>query len=199
VVAARQQGNLTPVGTGEAIDKLTNDWLASYMNDHYRAMLGEPLDVNVGDGTGAGGGELGAAIGAKAREAYDRLRHIWTYRQYRAMAASLWDDFAEDHSDCSSFATLVYKDAGAPDPNYLDQPGRSYDGYGYTGTLWPNGTPCDPKPGALAFYGGSSGNDTTHVAVCDTATSVVSFGSTPITRYTTVAYRGDYRGCRSYV
>jgi hypothetical protein len=33
-------------------------------------------------------------------------------------------------TDCSGFATLCYKWAGAPDPN-----GRAFDGYGYTGTL----------------------------------------------------------------
>ena len=191
LLAARARGNLTPVGTGEAVDKLTWDWLYSYMNATYQAMTREPLTKSASGGSGGSG----ADVAASAQEALARLAGKWTYNQYRAMADSLWSAFAEDHSDCSSFATLVFKDAGCPDPN-----GRGYDGYGYTGSLWPRGTRCDPKPGALAFYGGSGGNanDTTHVAVCDTASTVISFGSTPMSKYST-RYRSDYRECRWYL
>jgi hypothetical protein len=189
LIRARGKGDLTPVGDGASVDKLTWDWLYSYMNDTYRAMCTEPLTK---DSTA---GEDGTAqdVANSARAAYDRLRGIWVYRQYRPMADDLWSEFAEDHSDCSSFATLCYKDAGCPDPN-----GRGYDGYGYTGSLQGRGKVCNPKPGALAFYG-TSWQNTTHVAVCDTASSVISFGSTPITRYGVVAYRSDYVGCREYV
>ena len=52
---------------------------------------------------------------------YEELRPIdGLYHKYKL---PLW-------TDCSGFATLCYKWAGAPDPN-----GRMFDGYGYTGTL----------------------------------------------------------------
>lgn len=54
-------------------------------------------------------------------------------------------------ADCSSFVTLGYRDADAPDPN-----GRAYDGLGYTGTLLAGGRPTradELKIGDLVFYG----------------------------------------------
>lgn len=61
-------------------------------------------------------------------------------------------------TDCSGFATLAYKAAGAPDPN-----GRGYDGTGYTGTLMQKGrTVSTPLPGDLIFYGPWPGH---HVVV----------------------------------
>lgn len=198
LLLVRGKGNITPVGYGTSCDKLTWDWLYSYMNESYQAMAKQPLTVDVskdGDPSAPTGQELKNEIAGKGIEAYNSLHNVWVYNQYRAMASSLWDAFAEDHSDCSSFVTLVYKDCGAPDPNK-----RDYDGYGYTGTLWPNGKDCKPENGALAFYGGSSGNDTEHVAlVTDGGTRVVSFGHTPIEYYSSVAYRSDYRGCKSFV
>jgi hypothetical protein len=188
LVAARQRFNLTPVGDGSGCPKVLWDVLYSYCNAENQAKMREP-------GTPPSSsvpGDIGDRVASSARAAWSELRDVWTYRQYRAMADSLWSSFAEDHTDCSSYATLCAKDAGAPDPNE-----RGYDGYGYTGTLWPCSSPCDPRPGALAFYGGSSGNDSTHVAVVDEdASGVYSFGSTPLTHYSTIAYRGDYRGCR---
>lgn len=53
-----------------------------------------------------------------------------------------------ERSDCSSWATSVYRSAGLPDPN-----GERYSG-GYTGTLGAHGKPTDnPKPGDLVLYG----------------------------------------------
>lgn len=194
LLAARGKGNLTPVGYGDAVDKLTWDWLYSYMNESYQAMARAPLTYDPANPAVEHPGDLGAAIAAVAEDAYSKLAGRWVYNQYRPMAASLWDDFAEDHSDCSSFATLAYKDAGAPDPN-----GRGFDGYGYTGSMQGRGSPCNPKPGALAFYG-PSWSSTSHVAVVDSAASgVVSFGHTPMEHYDSVAYRDDYLGCREYV
>lgn len=60
--------------------------------------------------------------------------------------------------DCSAFATLAYKDAGAPDPN-----GAGYDGSGYTGTLLKHGVKVTtPLPGDLLIYGPFPGQ---HVVV----------------------------------
>lgn len=61
-------------------------------------------------------------------------------------------------TDCSGFATLAYKSAGAPDPN-----GNRYDGQGYTGTLLRHGTRVTvPLPGDLIFYGDYPGH---HVVI----------------------------------
>lgn len=61
-------------------------------------------------------------------------------------------------TDCSGFATLAYKAAGAPDPNGLD-----YNGLGYTGTLLRHGRAVTvPLPGDLIIYGDYPGH---HVVV----------------------------------
>jgi hypothetical protein len=196
LIRARLHANLTPVGTGETCDKITWDWLYSHMTRTQRIKAAQSLTRDAGAGVAAAGTDLGESVARSAMAAHERLRRIWVYRQYRPMAPSLWSEFARTHSDCSSFATLCYKDAGAPDPNR-----RGYDGYGFTGSLWPRGRDCAPKPGALAFYGGSLGtdrNDTTHVAVCISPSEVISFGSTPISRRN-VHYRSDFRGCREFV
>lgn len=55
------------------------------------------------------------------------------------------------YTDCSTFATLVYKMAGQPDPN-----GFRYNGYGFTGTLINHGRRVAIsalQPGDLIFYG----------------------------------------------
>ena len=63
-------------------------------------------------------------------------------------------------TDCSGFATLCYKWAGAPDPN-----GNGYDGQGYTGTMLghmhhiPHGA---VEPGDLVVFGAAPGN---HVCI----------------------------------
>ena len=63
-------------------------------------------------------------------------------------------------TDCSGFATLCYKWAGAPDPN-----GLGYDGQGYTGTLLNHMhhiQPHEVEPGDLVVFGGGTGH---HVCV----------------------------------
>lgn len=60
-----------------------------------------------------------------------------------------------ERSDCSSWATSVYKSCGLPDPN-----GQDYGG-GYTGTLYQNGhsvSKDDLKPGDLILYGVAPGH-----------------------------------------
>lgn len=56
-------------------------------------------------------------------------------------------------TDCSGFATMAYRYAGAPDPN-----GNKYNGQGYTGTLLKNGNAVKtPMPGDLLIYGPPGG------------------------------------------
>ncbi len=117
------------------------------------------------------------------------------YRQVRPMADSLRSPDAAYRTDCSSFATLCYKAAGADDPN-----GSGYNGYGYTGTLWVRGAyTSSPKPGDLAFYGDMGDGMPSHVAVYIGGGQVASFGSEPGPVVRTLRYRGDYRGCRNYL
>lgn len=60
-------------------------------------------------------------------------------------------------TDCSGFATLAYKWAGAPDPN-----GRDYNGTGYTGTLLAHGDQvAAPLPGDLIIFGEAPGHHVT--------------------------------------
>lgn len=117
---------------------------------------------------------------------------VLTYRQYRPMADSLRDAMAAMRTDCSSYATLCYKAAGAPDPN-----GFGYNGYGYTGTLEQHGDRvAEPAPGDLAFYG--RGTISGHVAICIGDGLVASFGSEPGPRILPLRYRSDLREMRTY-
>lgn len=70
-------------------------------------------------------------------------------------------------TDCSGFATLAYKDAGAPDPN-----GLGYNGQGYTGTLLTHGEKIawwdgklvvkrQPRAGDLIIFGEAPGHHVT--------------------------------------
>lgn len=136
----------------------------------------------------------GAAIAVAYFNKYGRPGSWLRYGQFRPMPSGLYTPAALSggHIDCSAFATLVYKEAGAPDPN-----GRGYDGYGYTGTLAAYGTRVSGPPQALdlAFYGGPYPYG--HVAVCINAEEVVSFGHTPIERYP-IRYREDFVGIWRY-
>jgi hypothetical protein len=133
------------------------------------------------------------AIVAVSLRFYDN-RYRYHYRQTRPMPSELFSSTAYYRLDCSSTCTLIFKAAGAPDPN-----GRGYDGYGYTGTLWPRGTyvGSDCKAGDLAFYGYMSDGNPSHVATCISSSEIVSFGSTPPHRLP-LRYRNDFRGCRRY-
>lgn len=96
-------------------------------------------------------------------------------------------------ADCSSFATWCYYAAGAPDPN-----GRSYDGFGFTGTLFPRGAHVvRPEPGDLVFYG--PGPYPGHVAVYVGDGLVISHGSEGGPYLVPRNYRADEVGIRSYL
>jgi hypothetical protein len=126
-------------------------------------------------------------------------KNEYTYRQYRPMAQSIFDQFAKTHTDCSAFATLIYKAAGAPDPN-----GFSYNGSGNTTTLWSRGTRIDEsaaQPGDLVFYGfarGPGGVYTRHVAIFIGNGKTIEFGSTHPNEGT-VHEASDFLAIRSYL
>ncbi len=96
-------------------------------------------------------------------------------------------------ADCSAFVTWCYYAAGAPDPN-----NRGYDGFGYTGTLFPHGTSVAiAQPGDLVFYG--AGGVTEHVTIAVGNGLVVSHGSESGPLLVPQHYRRDEMGVRSYL
>jgi hypothetical protein len=110
----------------------------------------------------------------------------------RPMPTSLFGP-APRYLDCSSFATLVYKAGGAPDPN-----GRGYDGQGYTGTLWANGQRTrDPQPGDLAFYGDPAALNS-HVNVYAGDNTFYNMGPSAGLSHPTGLVRSDFIGYRTY-
>lgn len=83
---------------------------------------------------------------------YAEIRPIPLWLQLRALPFT---------TDCSGWATLLYKWAGAPDPN-----GLGFIGEGFTGTLLAHGKPItqsEARPGDLVIWGVYPGH---HVAVC---------------------------------
>ena len=60
-------------------------------------------------------------------------------------------------TDCSGFAILAYKWAGAPDPS-----GNEYNGHGFTGDMMRHGHEVQqPKPGDLIIFGAYPGRHVT--------------------------------------
>jgi hypothetical protein len=117
------------------------------------------------------------AIADQAVAFFERCSGTYTYRQTRPYPPGLYDPKARDNLDCSSTATLIYKEAGQPDPN-----ARGFDGFGFTGSLVGQGTRVDAiLPGDLIFYGDPFGS-TGHVTTAIGGGMCVSFGSTPISR-----------------
>jgi hypothetical protein len=119
------------------------------------------------------------------------MRMHWLREKIRPPRVPRW-------SDCSSFATWLYWQAGATDPN-----GRGYDGYGYTGTLAQNGRRIflsDSRPGDLVFYGRFPH---THVTVVVSnkqgRVRCVSMGSSAGPYLVDARYRGDLNQVRSYL
>lgn len=85
-----------------------------------------------------------AALAAISRQ---QSSGAYTYAQVRPYPSSLFGS-APIKTDCSGFAILCYKDAGAPDPN-----NTGYDGQGATYTLVSQGTSVSQaQPGDLIFY-----------------------------------------------
>lgn len=99
------------------------------------------------------GGVSGAALKA-LQEKSD-----YHYEQERPFPGSLFGAIPRD-IDCSAFAILSYKTAGAPSPS-----ASGYTGYGFTGDMIGRGTRvAQGKPGDLAFFGDSA-SQTKHVNV----------------------------------
>lgn len=117
----------------------------------------------------------------------------------RPIPDSLFSADAHNAVDCSSFVTLVYKEASVDDPN-----GNGYDGNGFTGTLWQHGTPVvAPNLGDLVFYRGNASIGSRsipgHVGVFVGGSMVIEIGSESGVRKLPMNYRSDIMGYRSYL
>jgi len=170
---------------------LTHKKLAPYFDDYGRSLMGQ-VDI--------------VTVGAKEREiikqtclyAYskrDQIHYTESSLRMQGVREKIRPPRVPSYEDCSSFSTWTYWVSGAPDPN-----GLNYDGFGYTGTLYPHGTPInvsDLQVGDLVFYGG---NQTVpgHVAVFVGNGLVVSHGSEEGPLLLPVGYRGVL-GCRRYI
>lgn len=124
-------------------------------------------------------------------------RDTISYAQIRPMTDMAPPPNVPNTMDCSWHATWCYKSAGAPDPN-----GRGYSSpiLGYTGTLYPRGTPISVvqlQLGDLVFYGWRDGIPT-HVAVYIGGGYVASHGQQSGPSKVPVTYR-QVTGCRSYL
>ena len=131
---------------------------------------------------------------AEALWGYNNRYRIW-YSQVRPMRARNKGHRLPQTMDCSEFATLVYKRAGASDPN-----GMLFNGYGYTGTLGARGrfvALSQARPGDLVFYG--RGHPWHHVAVYVGHNRVVSHGSDGAPYLCHIDYRGDRGAIRAYL
>jgi len=118
--------------------------------------------------------------------------HTWETGIYapRPMPDTLWSADAHHALDCSSFATLCYKEAGCKDPN-----GQNYNRQGYTGTLAAHGLPVSvPQPGDLVLYG--SPPNYSHVMVAIGGGQCIGIGGDAGVHQTSV---GNYTAVRSYL
>lgn len=131
--------------------------------------------------------ELRDKIVAQAQWALDH-HSLFRYTQIRPMPASLHGP-APVRIDCSAFAILCHRGAGARNPNRID---GEYDGYGNTDSIirvcrWVS----IPLPGDFAMYPG-------HMAVVKQPkgrdASIISDGHDPISEYASARYRSDFLG-----
>jgi hypothetical protein len=131
-----------------------------------------------------------------AEKAY-KTEQTWhyNYEKVRPYPDTLWSKSAHERGiDCSSFVTLVYKEAGAADPNNL-----GYSGDGNTRTLAAHGRwVVAPSPADLVFWGG----DRTypgHVGVYIGNGKVIEIGSDNGILRIASNYRADLVGYKSYL
>jgi NlpC/P60 family len=115
---------------------------------------GMPGNVQVDPNTQVGG--IRQAILDAAVQSINEPRGTYYYDEVRPYPGSLYGPPIPVTTDCSGWVTLVYKQAGAMDPNRL-----GYSGEGYTATLLAQGVATqNPQPGDLAFWSGPD-----HVAI----------------------------------
>lgn len=140
-------------------------------------------------------GSRSAVVQIAERAFKEQQTWKYNYEQIRPYPDTLWSKAAHERGiDCSSFVTLVYKEAGAADPNNL-----RYNGTGNTRTLADHGRWVNqPAPGDLVFYGGSR-EFPGHVGVYVGGGKVVEIGSDNGVLKIDTLYRADLIGYKSYL
>lgn len=137
-------------------------------------------------------GTIRASIVDNARKAL-RLKSTYVYEQIRPMPATLFPAGAGPfllHIDCSVFTTLIYKAAGAPDPN-----GSNFDGSGNTATQLANGHKTnDPQPGDICLYGSGASGSASHVTIYIGGGRCIGIGGSAGVLETPVTGAGAPRG-----
>lgn len=126
----------------------------------------------------------------------DQIHYTQSSRRMSGVRDKILLPNVPPYEDCSSFATWCYWIAGAPDPN-----GFNYNGYGNTGSQYPNGvhvTLSKARMGDICFYGWSNG-EPEHEAIYAGNGMVVSNGSEAGPLYESATYRKDMVGIRSYL
>jgi len=154
-------------------DNISNDQLPTWARGHPSdpSAAASQDQALFGGLPGTDGSRKAVVMVAEKALAVEQKWH-YHYLQNRPYPDTLWSAEAHAGIDCSSFVTLVYKEAGCPDPN-----GSHYDGNGYTGTLATHGGPVfQPSPGDLVFYGGTV-SIPGHVAVMVDGGKVIEIGS----------------------
>lgn len=141
-------------------------------------------------------GSIREAIVAAAKKALGIGSSVYRYDGLRPYPDTLFPKSLEVSGpnqifiDCSSFATLIYKAAGASDPN-----GSGYNGASDTSRLRANGKKTsDPKPGDLAHYGSGAAGPASHVCVYIGNGEVIGMGGNPGPKKLAAKYRSDFAG-----
>jgi hypothetical protein len=141
-------------------------------------------NIDTGQATGS---EIRDKIVQIAGRETNRGDAAYVYAQVRPYPSS----FSQTpiRTDCSGFAEMVYRDAGAPDPN-----GTNFDGSGNTDSQQQHGKAVQkPKPGDLVFYSNPG-----HVVIYLGNGQAASFGSEPAPHIVNINYR-PYVAIRSYL
>jgi len=142
-------------------------------------------------------GSRAAVVQVALLAAAEEKKQHYVWIESRPMPTSLWSTAAHNKPgiDCSTFATLCYKEAGCPDPNHPD---GIYDGSGNTSTLVANGLWVNvPQPGDLVMFG-TNKSYPSHVAVYIGNSQCIEIGGSAGIVLQSLTYRSDILGYVSF-
>lgn len=133
--------------------------------------LPEPKATEKGEELVGGTAASASSIAGAAKKALsEKSQYVYSEASNRENKGTLYGP-APRTMDCSVFATLCYKAAGAPDPS-----GMNYSPIGNTDSMIKKMKKVtNPKPGACCFFG-SSVSATTHVTVYVGGGQAISMG-----------------------
>ena len=141
---------------------VVTDAVRKYIEGPYTTLtLTPPLAPYPEPAASSSGASTGVqAVVENAEKAYsEKSKYSYSQEANRENNGTLFGE-APRTMDCSSFATLVYKAAGMPDPS-----GRNYSPIGNTTSMIAHMVETkNPVPGDLGFYG-SNPKEPTHVVI----------------------------------